>query len=199
MSACCGDAVETGSYRRILWAALIINGIMFGVEIVAGLLGNSLSLQADALDFFGDAINYALSLMVLGMNVRWRASTALVKGLAMGAFGFFILGMAIHRVLFAHTPDVAIMGVVGVLALLANVFVAWILFRYRKGDSNMRSVWLCSRNDAIANIAVLIAAGGVWVSDTGWPDLVVGVLIAGLALSSATQVIAQARNELATT
>lgn len=202
MSACCnqdtGETVAADSYRRILWVALVINGVMFVVEIVAGLLGNSLSLQADALDFFGDAANYGISLLVLGMGIRWRAGTALAKGIVMAAFGLWVLGLAVNRAIFVQTPDVAIMGGIGVLALLANVVVAWILFRYRKGDSNMRSVWLCSRNDAIANIAVLFAAAGVWASGTGWPDLAVGVLIAGLALSSAAQIFVQARRELAT-
>lgn len=200
MSGCCSQecsSTETvGSYRRILWIALIINGAMFAVEIIAGLLGKSLSLQADALDFFADAANYGISLMVLGLGVRWRAGAAMFKGVTMSAFGLWVLGLAIYRTTNQHVPTVEIMGVVGVMALLANVAVAWMLFHYRKGDSNMRSVWLCSRNDAIANIAVLIAAGGVWGTGTGWPDLAVGVLIAGLALSSGVQIIAQARKEI---
>ncbi len=201
MSSCCnhdgpGQAAPP-SYRRVLWIALAINAGMFVVEIIAGLLGNSLSLQADAMDFFADAANYGISLMVLGMGVRWRAGTALAKGVAMGLIGIWVLTFAVYRAFFEQTPDVAIMGWVGFLALIANGAVAWMLFHYRSGDSNMRSVWLCSRNDAIANVAVLLAAAGVWVTGTGWPDLVVGVLIAGLALTSGLQIIVQARRELA--
>ncbi|HJN25952.1 MAG TPA: cation diffusion facilitator family transporter [Rhodospirillales bacterium] len=202
MSACCNHDVPVNeippSYRRVLWIALTVNAAMFVIEIIAGLLGNSLSLQADALDFFADAANYGISLMVLGMSVRWRAGTALAKGIAMGVFGLLVLAFAMYRAFFEQTPDVAIMGGVGFLALAANGGVAWMLFKYRAGDSNMRSVWLCSRNDAIANIAVLLAASGVWATGTGWPDLAVGVLIAGLALGSGLQVVIQARQELAT-
>jgi Co/Zn/Cd efflux system component len=132
------------------------------------------------------------------MSVRWRAGTALAKGIAMGVFGLLVLAFAMYRAFFEQTPDAAIMGGVGFLALAANGGVAWMLFKYRAGDSNMRSVWLCSRNDAIANIAVLLAASGVWATGTGWPDLAVGVLIAGLALGSGLQVVIQARQELAT-
>ncbi len=201
MSGCCaspaGDKRVQGSYRRILWIALAINAVMFVVEIIAGLLANSLSLQADALDFLADAANYGISLMVLGLGVRWRAGTAMAKGVAMGAFGIGVLALALYRAFFEQMPDATVMGAVGFMALLANGMVAWMLFHYREGDSNMRSVWLCSRNDAIANIAVLIAASGVWATGTPWPDLAVGVLIAGLALSSGVQVIGQARRELA--
>jgi cation diffusion facilitator family transporter len=200
MSACCAhDPLDTsiqGAYRRILWIALIINALMFIVEIIAGLLSHSLSLQADALDFFADAANYGISLVVLGMGVRWRAGTAMAKGLAMGAFGIWVLGLAIYRTFTEQIPDATIMGGVGFVALLANAAVAWMLFRYRSGDSNMRSVWLCSRNDAIANVAVIVAASGVWATGTAWPDLLVGVLIAGLALTSAFQIVRQARQEL---
>lgn len=202
MSACCDHNVSEKaipeSYRRVLWIALAINGTMFGVEIVAGLMGRSLSLQADALDFFADAANYGISLLVLGWGVKWRAGAALFKGVAMALVGFWVFGMAVYHVQSGNVPQSEVMGIVGVLALIANLSCAWLLYKYRSGDSNMRSVWLCSRNDAIANIAVLVAASGVWATGSGWPDVVVGAIIATLALSSAIQIIRQARIELFT-
>ena len=184
----CADlGPATGSYRRVLWAVLVINASMFVVEMFAGVWGKSVALQADALDFLGDAATYAITLIVLGMSIRWRT---------MGGFGIWVLGNTFYHMARGTLPDFAIMGGIGALALLANVISAGLLYRYRQGDSNMRSVWLCSRNDAIANIAVILAASGVWVSKTGWPDLAVGVVIAGLALTNAVTVIRQARGEI---
>lgn len=178
----------TAVYRRILWIVLAINITMFGVEVVAGLLARSVSLQADALDFFGDALTYAITLMVLGMGLRWRAGAALFKGLSMGAFGLWVVGLTVWHALNPGVPGAEIMGGIALLALTANVTSAALLFKHRMGDSNMRSVWLCSRNDAIANMAVLVAALGVWGSGTGWPDLIVGFGIAALNLHSAVDV-----------
>ena len=193
----CADlGPATGSYRRVLWAVLVINASMFVVEMFAGVWGKSVALQADALDFLGDAATYAITLIVLGMSIRWRAGAAMIKGLTMGGFGIWVLGNTVYHMARGALPDFAIMGGIGALALLANVISAGLLYRYRQGDSNMRSVWLCSRNDAIANIAVILAASGVWASKTGWPDLAVGVVIAGLALTSAVTVIRQARGEI---
>lgn len=183
-------------YRRALWAALIINALMFGVEIAGGLRSGSVSLLADAVDFFGDAVNYGLSLAVLGMGLLWRARAALFKGLSMGLFGVYVLGRSVWAVLDGTPPEPLTMGVIAVLALAANVAVAVMLYAWREGDANMRSVWLCSRNDALGNLAVLAAALGVFGSGSAWPDLLVAILMAGLALSAAWTVVRQARVEM---
>lgn len=183
-------------FRRVLWIALISNAAMFIVEIIAGQIGDSVSLQADALDFFGDAANYAISLFVLGMALHVRARASLVKGATMAVFGIWIIGSAIHRAFVGSTPDASVMGGVAVLALLVNVAVAVLLFRYRRGDSNMQSIWLCSRNDAIGNVAVLIAAAGVLGTSSRWPDLAVAAIISSLNLSAAFHVIRLALSEM---
>jgi len=199
MSQCCDhdqEAPVLKVYRRVLWVVLMINAAMFVTEMTAGVWGKSVALQADALDFLGDSATYAMTLIVLSMSIQWRAGAAMIKGLAMGGFGIWVIATIVYNLSRGTLPDFAVMGVVGALALVANVVSTGLLFRYRQGDSNMRSVWLCSRNDAIANIAVIVAAGSVWGSGTGWPDLAVGVVIAGLALSSSIAVIRQARAEL---
>ncbi|NQV84893.1 MAG: cation transporter [Rhodospirillales bacterium] len=202
MSACCDHdtpkSPPIGAYRRVLWVVLVINAAMFAVEIIAGVWGRSVALQADALDFLGDSATYAITLIVIGMSLRWRAGAAMLKGLAMTGFGCWVAGATIVHLMRGTVPDFAVMGSIGLLALVANVISAGLLFRHRDGDSNMRSVWLCSRNDAIANVAVIGAASGVWVSGAGWPDLAVAAVIAGLALSSGAQVILLARGELRT-
>lgn len=199
---CAGDAAGNQRtvdplIRRILWIALIANAAMFGVEVVASLVSGSVALAADAMDFFGDAANYGISLFVLGMGITARARATLFKGGTMAAFGLWVIGAALYRALTGTAPDAEIMGGVAVLALLVNVTVALLLFRFRRDDSNLRSVWLCSRNDAIGNIAVMLAAGGVVMTAAGWPDVLVAALIAALNLSAARQVIRQARDELA--
>jgi Co/Zn/Cd efflux system component len=203
MSDSCGShgcappaASQSPTYRRVLWAALIINVAMFAVELAGGLRAGSVSLLADAVDFFGDAANYAISLLVLGMALRWRARAALLKGLSMGAFGVFVLGRAAWSAAAGTVPEPLTMGVIGALALLANVSVAAMLYAWREGDANMRSVWLCSRNDAIGNLAVMAAALGVSGTASGWPDLVVAAVMGLLALTAARSVIHQARAEL---
>lgn len=183
-------------FRRILWIALIANAAMFLVEIIASLIGDSISLQADALDFFGDATNYAISLFVLGMALHIRARASLFKGATMAAFGLWVLGSAIYRALNGSAPEPSVMGAVAILALVVNVAVAVLLYRYRAGDSNMRSIWLCSRNDAIGNMAVLIAATGVFVTSSRWPDLAVAAIIASLNFSAAIHVIRLALSEM---
>ncbi len=189
-------AAATGAYKRALTAALVINAAMFVIEMAAGLWGKSVALQADAVDFLGDSATYAITLLVLGMSVRWRAGSAILKGLSMGGFGLWVIGVSVYHLLMGSLPSAAIMGSTGVLALVANLAAAAILYRHRFGDSNRRSVWLCTRNDAIANLAVIAAASGVWASATGWPDLAVGAVIAALALSSSYAVLRQARGEL---
>jgi Co/Zn/Cd efflux system component len=183
-------------YRRILWTALGLNAAMCLVETAASLVAGSVSLQADALDFLGDAANYAVTLTVLGMAVRWRAGAAMAKGVAMAAFGLWVAGATLWHALHGGVPRAELMGGIGLLALAVNLTVAVLLYRHRAGDSNRRSVWLCTRNDSIANLAVILAGLGVWLSDTNWPDIAVAAVIAGLGLSSAWQVIRQARGEL---
>ena len=186
-----------GRYRRILWIALLVNAAMFLVEIVAGWRAGSLSLLADAIDFAGDALNYAVSLAVLASALAWRARAAILKAISMMGFGLFILGSAAWAVWNGTVPDATTMGVIGVLALVCNVAVAWMLYAFREGDANMRSVWLCSRNDAIGNLAVMLAALGVFGTGSAWPDLTVASLMAALALHGGWQVLRQARGELA--
>jgi len=198
-ASCChhddGPARDDG-FRRVLWIALAVNAGMFLVEGVSGLLGDSVSLQADALDFLGDAANYGLGLAVLGLTLTRRAAAALVKGASMGLFGLWVIGAAVYNLVGQTVPSSAVMGVVGFLALAANLGVAVLLYRHRAGDSNRRSVWLCTRNDAIGNLAVMLAASGVFASGTGWPDLAVAAVMAWLALSSSYRVIVQALGEI---
>lgn len=183
-------------YRRTLWMALWVNLAMFGVEIIAGASADSVALLADAVDFFGDAANYGISLAVLSLAAIWRSRTALLKGLTMGAYGVFILGKVGWNAWQGSLPDAATMGVVGALALLANVVVATLLYRFREGDANMQSVWLCTRNDAIGNIAVVFAALGVFGTNTGWPDLGVALVMSVLGLLAANTVIRMAWQEI---
>ena len=183
-------------YRRVLWAVLGINAAMFLVEIGAGLAANSASLQADALDFLGDAANYAISLFVIGMALRYRASAALAKGITMAAFGLWVIGTAVWHAAHGTLPSAFTMGTVGVAALVANFASFGLLWAYRKGDANMRSAWICTRNDVLGNIAVLLAALGVFGTGTGWPDVVVAACMAGLALQGAFVVIRQSSTEL---
>ena len=183
-------------YRKILWVALIINLAMFAIEIGAGLKSGSTSLLADAIDFFGDAANYGVSLAVLSAGVVLRARAALLKGACMMAFGVFVLARAAWMFNQGGTPEALTMGSVGLLALIANVAVAAMLYAYREGDANMRSVWLCSRNDAIGNIAVMLAALGVLGTGSAWPDLLVASGMAVLALMGGWSVIKQALSEI---
>lgn len=183
-------------FRRVLWIALVANAAMFLVEVFASRVGDSMSLQADALDFFSDAANYAISLLVVGGALAARARASLVKGATMALFGLWVLGSAVARALSGSEPDAAIMSGIGMLALTVNVAVAALLFAFREGDSNRTSIWLCSRNDAIANLAVIAAAAGVALSGSRWPDLAVAAGIAALQLSAAWQVVGLARNEL---
>lgn len=200
-SHCCDhqaseSALRSARYRRILWVALLLNAAMFLVEMVAGVGAASVSLLADALDFAGDAANYGLSLFVLGMSVAIRARASQFKALCMLVFGLGVLGTALWRWYSGTVPDAPTMGVVGMLALLTNAGVAWLLYAYREGDSNMRSVWLCTRNDAFGNLAVLLAALGVFGTGSAWPDLIVASIMASLAVTAAVQILFHARSEL---
>lgn len=182
-------------FRKALWIALFLNALMFFVEIIGGSQARSVSLWADALDFAGDAANYAISLAVLSLPLYWRATAALLKGITMAAFGIFVIVKVIWTWWLGITPEPMVMGAIGVLALVVNVVVALMLYAFRDGDANMRSVWLCSRNDAIANIAVIIAAVGVFGTGSMFPDLLVAFIIAYLGVSSGLAVIKQARME----
>lgn len=196
----CGSAKAKADprWRRILWIALVVNAAMFVVEMVAGASADSRALQADALDFLGDAANYAVSLAVVGAALVWRAYAALMKSLFMLGFAGWVFASAIIAFVGGTSPDPALMGAVGALALAANVGVALLLYRYRTGDANMRSVWICSRNDAIGNVAVMFAAFGVFGTGSAWPDLIVASIMAGLALMGGFQVLRQATTELRT-
>jgi cation diffusion facilitator family transporter len=189
------DGMSDG-YRRRLMAVIAINAVMFVVEMTAGRLSGSQALQADALDFFADTLTYAASLWVIGMPLRTRSLVALAKGASLAAMGLWVFGSTIYQVFVVGLPSAEVMGVVGFLALVANVASVLILIRHRSGDANVRSVWLCSRNDAIGNVAVMVAALGVWGSATAWPDLAVAAIMAGLFLTSATRILRQARLEL---
>ncbi len=204
MSACCDHdhahvppgAANDAGYRRVLWVALAVNAGMFLVEVAAGLASGSAALKADSLDFLGDAANLAISLFALGLAGAWASRAALVKGASMGAFGLYVLGDTVLKAASGAVPEPLTMGVVGTAALAANLGVAVLLYRFRGGDSNRRSAWLCSRNDAIGNVAVLIAAGAVSLTGTAWPDIIVAAIMAGLELTSAQAIIRHAWAEL---
>jgi Co/Zn/Cd efflux system component len=190
------SSASSPRYRKILWVALIINLAMFAIEIGAGFKSGSTSLLADAIDFFGDAANYGVSLAVLSAGVVLRARAALLKGVCMLGFGVFVLARAAWMFSQGGAPEALTMGSIGLLALIANVAVAAMLYAYREGDANMRSVWLCSRNDAIGNIAVMLAALGVAGTGSAWPDLLVASGMAVLALVGGWSVISQAQAEI---
>jgi len=195
-SAAPSDALDSPQWRRALWIALIVNAGFFVTEIIAGAAAGSASLQADALDFFGDAANYAISLGVAGMALTWRARAAVAKGGTMLAFALWVLASTAWHAYYGTVPRAEVMGMVGVAALIANGVVALMLYRFRTGDANMRSVWICSRNDAVGNAAVLLAAMGVFGTGTGWPDVIVAAIMGGLGLWGGWQILAQARGEL---
>jgi Co/Zn/Cd efflux system component len=184
------------AFRRVLWAVLAINAAMFLVEIGAGLAAGSASLQADALDFLGDAANYAISLFVVGLALRYRAMAALAKGATMGVFGLWVIGTIVWHAQHGTLPNAFTMGTVGFAALVANAASFGLLWAHRTGDANMRSAWICTRNDVLGNVAVLLAAVGVFGTGTGWPDIIVATIMASLALQGAAVVARQAAEEL---
>lgn len=194
-SGCAAPPPATG-HRAPLLAVIAINATMFVVESVAGVLAGSTALQADALDFLGDTATYGLTLLVLGRSQAWRSGAALVKGASLALFGLWVLGYTAYRVVVLGLPQAEVMGAIGVLALLANLASVALLLRFRRGDANIRSVWLCSRNDAIGNVAVIAAAIGVAATASPWPDLAVAAVMATLFLWSATAIVRQALGEL---
>ena len=199
MAGCCGHDAQfegvSADYKRRLWAVIAINAGMFVVEMTAGHMARSQALQADALDFFGDAVTYGISLAVIGASLRVRSTAALAKGISLLLMGLWVFGTTAYRVFAVGVPTAEVMGIIGFLALIANLASVGLLMRYKDGDANVRSVWLCSRNDAIGNVAVMVAALGVWGTATGWPDLIVAGIMAGLFLSSAWQIINQSLME----
>lgn len=197
--SCSGPDVKgpTPGFRRALWVALWVNLIMFFIEGWASFQSGSVSLMADAIDFFGDSVNYLLSLSVLSMGLVWRGRAALIKGLTMVGFGLVVWVRALWVAQSGITPEPITMGAIGFIALLANVAVALMLFRFRSGDSDMRSVWLCSRNDAIGNVAVMAAALGVFGTGTAWPDLAVAGIMGTLAITAGVSVVRHARSDIA--
>ena len=199
MACSCGSAPApkkpNSKFRTALWIALVINLAMFFVELVGGAYAHSSSLWADSLDFFGDAVNYAVSLAVLGASLYWRATVALAKGVVMATFGFVVIAKVIYAYIQGIPPEAITMGAIGILALIANVISAAVLYAFRDGDSNMQSVWLCSRNDAIGNVAVILAAVGVFGTGSMLPDLIVAVIMAVLGVTAGYQVIKKARIE----
>ncbi len=203
MSAhCCSDETTrrfegaSPRYRRILWLVIALNAAMFAVEVAAGVLAGSMALQADAVDFAADAATYGLTLYMIGRPDRWRATAALIKAASLALMGSYVLGATLYRVFVAGAPEPLVMGVVGFAALAVNVTAAVMLFRFRDGDANVRSVWLCSRNDAIGNVAVMLAALGVFGTGTAWPDLGVAAAMAGLFLYSSASILRQSLGEL---
>ncbi|MEC8015565.1 MAG: cation transporter [Pseudomonadota bacterium] len=199
MAGCCNHNARfdgvSADYKRRLWLVIAINAAMFAVEMGAGQMSGSQALKADALDFLGDALTYGISLAVIGATLRTRALAALGKGVSLLLMGIWVFGSTVSQVFYVGVPQAEIMGVIGFMALAANLISVMLLARYKDGDANVRSVWLCSRNDAIGNVAVMIAALGVWGTATGWPDLVVAGIMAGLFLNSAFQILTQAVRE----
>ncbi len=199
MSGCCGSNAKfdglSREYKRRLWLVIALNATMFVVEMAAGHAARSQALQADALDFFGDAVTYGISLAVIGASLKVRATAALAKGVSLLLMGLWVGGSTAYQFLVLGVPKAEIMGGIGFLALAVNLASVMLLVRYKDGDANVRSVWLCSRNDAIGNVAVMLAALGVWGTATAWPDLVVAGLMAALFINSAVQILVQALRE----
>ena len=197
---CCGSEVRfeglSPDYRRRLWAVIVINAGMFVLETAGGHLARSNALQADALDFLGDALTYGITLAAIGAAAATRARAALLKGFTLFLMGLWVFGSTAYHVLVLGIPRAELMGAIGFLALAANLTSVLLLMKYRDGDANVRSVWLCSRNDAIGNVAVMAAAAAVWLTASKWPDLIVAALMAGLFLSSAGQILRQSLAEL---
>lgn len=197
---CCGSNIRfeglSADYKRRLWLVIAINATMFMVEMVAGALAGSQALKADALDFAGDTATYGISLAVIGASLRTRSWAAIGKAASLSAMALWVLGVTVYHVLIVGVPRAEVMGAIGVLALLANVASVLVLMRYKDGDANVRSVWLCSRNDAIGNVAVMAAAAAVWLTETRWPDLAVAALMAGLFLYSSVRILRQSLDEM---
>jgi len=199
MSGCCGGKARFDGldrrYIQILWLVIAINGLMFFVEMISGIGAQSQALQADALDFLGDTLTYGISLWAIGKALTLRSKVALLKGYSLLLMALVVFSSTLYRVFVLNSPDAFTMGAISIAACAANLISVLLLMRYKDGDANVRSVWLCSRNDAIGNLVVLLAASGVWMAGSAWPDLVVALVLAGLFLSSAWQIVRQAKAE----
>ncbi|MGI9351922.1 MAG: cation transporter [Rhizobiaceae bacterium] len=195
---CSGNPVFDGldpRYKRVLWLVIFINGAMFVTEMVAGKLAGSQALQADALDFLGDTLTYGVSLAVIGLSLKARSLAAIFKGISLLVMGLWVFGSTTYQIFVLGVPQAEIMGLIGFLALVANMASVLLLLRYKDGDANVRSVWLCSRNDAIGNVAVILASMAVWFTISAWPDLIVAIIMAGLFLRSSQLILLQAFRE----
>lgn len=193
---CCGVTAQTERYRKVLWIAFTVNALMFMVEVIGGIRAGSVSLLSDSLDFLGDSANYLISLFVLGKAISMRAKASLFKAYTMGGFGVWIIGTTLYQFFYGTMPNYHEMGVIGIIAFAANVLVAVLLYSFREGDSNMRSVWLCSRNDAMGNLAVIAAAIAVYYWQSPIPDLLVALFMSYLAIKAAWEIRRQAVQEL---
>ena len=200
MSGCCGHDVKfegvSTAYKRALIAVIVINAGMFAIEVFGGAVAGSMALAADSLDFLADSATYAISLAVIGLPLATRAKAALFKGGSLALMGLGVFGLTVYELFTIGVPNEAMMSGIGLLAMVANLASVAILFNWRDGDSNVRSVWLCSRNDAISNVAVVIAGGAVWLTGTGWPDVIVAFIMSGLFLKSAVSILRQSMAEL---
>ena len=186
----------TPAYRKALWMVVLLN-IGYGIaEMVGGFLADSQALKADALDFLGDGSITFLGLLAIGWSLKLRASSALIQGIFLGAMGISILAYTVYRTQVLHIPESGMMGVFGVIALLINIAAVVVLLPHRKGDANVRTVWLFSRNDALGNILVVVAAGLVFLTDTSWPDLIAAGMIAVIFLQSSWSIVKEARNDI---
>ncbi|MBY6185277.1 cation transporter [Marinobacter hydrocarbonoclasticus] len=199
MAGCCNHNAQfdgaSAQYRRILWLIIAINGVMFLVEMVAGIGAQSQALQADALDFLGDTLTYGISLWAIGKALSVRANVAMFKGVSLLLMSLWVMGSTLYRVFVLNAPDPYTMGSIAIAAFIANLASVLLLARYKDGDANVRSVWLCSRNDAIGNLVVVAAASGVWASSSAWPDLAVAFVLSALFLSSSWQILKLAIQE----
>jgi len=200
MAGCCEHKLKfegiSSRYKTILWVVIAINALMFLIETGASMAADSMALRADALDFLGDSLTYGLTLLAIGHSLRWRASAAMFKGVTLLLMGLWVLGSTVYRLFILGAPNEMIMGSVAMLAFTANMVCVLLLLRYRDGDANVRSVWLCSRNDAIGNLGVMVAAVAVYYTQTQWPDLVVALLMSMLFLQSSYLIIRLALSEL---
>lgn len=202
MSSChdhCNESEQSDvsrAYRKVLWICLIANAVMFVAQMIASYAAHSVSLLANSADFFSDAANYGISLYVLNLSLRQKAKASLFKGVSLGFVGLWVAFETLHHALQPELPEPLMMAVISVVALAVNVSCAVLLYKYRGGDSNRESVWICSRNDAIGNIAVMIAAAGVFASNTIWPDIIVAAILGWLAVTGAWRIISSARKEL---
>jgi cation diffusion facilitator family transporter len=191
-----GQSSVSAEYRKVLWICLIANAVMFVAQMIASYAAHSVSLLANSADFFSDAANYGISLYVLNLSLRQKAKASLFKGVSLGLVGLWVAFETLHHALQPELPKPFIMAIISVVALAVNVGCAGLLYKYRGGDSNRESVWICSRNDAIGNIAVMIAAAGVFASNTIWPDIIVAAILGWLAVTGAWRIIKSAKKEL---